>query len=262
MVEETNTGEETQEDVFSSINPEDLPTELKQLYKSMQGDYTRKTQDLAKVREEFTTKEESWQDRLKEFGGMEQRVKQWEDWYEALGEDGKQTTQTAQPGEPESQPQTNGDMNYLEEPGAKDIQKALADMQANHSKELSTLREELSTVQTSIKDTTDQTSRMFSYHAQLNDLGNQYEGLDKQELLDYALKNGQMDLTKAYKDLHQDQLIEAEVAKRVKDEVAKQRTQGIRNTGQNLLVKTRDNTPKSFEEATQQILDQRATEGL
>lgn len=39
-----------EETSFTSINPEDLPDELKHIYKSMQADYTRKTQEIAPYR--------------------------------------------------------------------------------------------------------------------------------------------------------------------------------------------------------------------
>lgn len=58
--EETSTaGEQTgaeEVEAFSKINPDELPDELKGVYKQMQGDYTRKTQELSALKrdaEEF-----------------------------------------------------------------------------------------------------------------------------------------------------------------------------------------------------------------
>jgi hypothetical protein len=94
---------------------------------------------------------------------------------------------------------------------------------------------------------------MFNYQSQLGELEKTYENLDKQEVLDHALKIGQPDLKKAYADLHHDELIQLEVDKRVEEELVKRRTQGIRAGAQQIIVKTRDNAPKSFAEATEQI---------
>jgi hypothetical protein len=43
-------GASSEETSFTQINPEDLPDELKHIYKSMQADYTRKTQEAAPYR--------------------------------------------------------------------------------------------------------------------------------------------------------------------------------------------------------------------
>src|SRR4051812_17293053 len=52
----------TNEDTFSSIDPNSLPPELLPIYKSLQGDYTRKTQGLAEERKAF--------EQLEEYGGV------------------------------------------------------------------------------------------------------------------------------------------------------------------------------------------------
>lgn len=48
---EADAGATSQEDSFTNIDPNTLPPELQALYKNMQGDYTRKTQELAPLRE-------------------------------------------------------------------------------------------------------------------------------------------------------------------------------------------------------------------
>jgi len=248
----------SQDDLFSSIDPETLAPELKQLFKGMQADYTRKTQDLAGKRKEFEEKETGFEDKLKEYGAVEQEVKQWRDWYAGLEENPDPGTPDPK-ADPVIDPKTP---NYLDEPGSEGVKKYLDDWTQSRDKENTELKTLVETLQEQIKDTTNQTSRMFSYHAQLNDLAGQYPELDKQELLDHALKAGQMDLTKAYKDLHQDELIDEEVKKRVEEELKKQRTQGIRGPGQQVIVKPGKDVPKNFDEATQSILDERATAGL
>jgi hypothetical protein len=248
------------DELFSSLDPETLAPELKQIYKGMQADYTRKTQDVAGRRKEFDDRETQFEDKLKEYGAVEQEVKQWRDWYANLEENpdnGTGEPKTTTPAEP-----TGQTPNYLEEPGMENVKKYVTDLTSKHDGELTAVKSEVEKLQTMLKDNTDQTSRMFSYHAQLNDLAGEYKDLNKQELLDYALKAGQMDLTKAYKDLHQDDLIEEQVKVRVEEELKKQRTQGIRGPGQQILVKRGKDTHKTFEEATQSILDDRAAKGL
>ena len=254
---DTPSTDEQAEDMFSSIDPETLAPELKQIYKGMQADYTRKTQDLAQTRKDFGDREDQFEAKLKEFGGLEQEVTQWRDWYKSL-EDNPEEDQ----GQQAQDPTPTTDNTYLDEPGSDDLRKHMDGLAQQQGKDITSLRAEVERLQSTLKDTTDQTSRMFSYHAQLNDLSGQYKDLDKQELLDYALKAGQMDLSKAYKDLHQDDLIEQEVQQRVEDELKKQRTQGIRGPGRQVLVKPGKNTPKNFEEATQQIMNDRAAQGI
>ena len=262
MTESTETQDDktTKDELFSSIDPETLAPELKQIYKGMQGDYTRKTQDLSARRTEFDDKESQFETKLKEYGAVEQEVKQWRDWYASLEEDpDKGTKQTKQTVDPDT---TTTTPNYLDEPGSEGIPKYLGEQLADRDNKIEGLETLVEKLQTTVQDSTDQTSRMFSYHAQLNDLAVQYPDLNKQELLDYALKAGQMDLTKAYKDLHQDDLIEEQVKQRVEEELQKQRTQGIRGPGQQILVKPGKDTPKTFEDATQSIIDERAAQGL
>jgi len=260
---EEQTDEQTinKDELFSSIDPETLAPELKQIYKGMQADYTRKTQDVAGRRKEFDDRETQFEDKLKEYGAVEQEVKQWRDWYANLEENPDNGTGETKTAATEG-PTDTKTPNYLEEPGAENMQKFVSDLTAKQDKELTGLKSEVEKLQTMLKDNTDQTSRMFSYHAQLNDLAGEYKDLNKQELLDYALKAGQMDLTKAYKDLHQDDLIEEQVKVRVEEELKKQRTQGIRGPGQQILVKRGKDTNKTFEEATQSILDERAAKGM
>ena len=53
----------TEQDSFSNIDPNSLPPELQAQYRSMQADYTRKTQSVAERSKQF--------DALEEFGGAE-----------------------------------------------------------------------------------------------------------------------------------------------------------------------------------------------
>ena len=246
------------EDSFTNINPESLPEDMKSLYKSMQADYTRKTQDIASRRKEYDEREAQWKDQLKAYGQAEQELQQWRDWYKSLSEEqGEQSNQEQHLDEAKHE-----DLSYLDEPGSEGMKKYIAQLQDAYTKDLTGMREEIKSLRASWRDATDQTSRMFNYHAQLNELGGRYKDLNKQELLEYAIKTGQPDLEKAYKDLHQDDMIEAEVAKRLAERERELRTRGIRGPGHEILVRSKDSTPKSFAEASEQIMRDRAAQGL
>jgi hypothetical protein len=58
--------EEKSEDNFTTVNPEELPEELKGTYKSLQADYTRKTQEAAKIRKESEQRIADLEKRLEE----------------------------------------------------------------------------------------------------------------------------------------------------------------------------------------------------
>lgn len=258
MAKETDKTEEaTQVEDFTSLNPETLPEDLKKLYKSMQADYTRKTQDLASRRKEYDEREEKWKEQLKTYGSVEQEVNQWRDWWKNLQEDKTNESKT-----PDSPDQSAQELSYLDEPDSENIKKYLSELRENYSTTIKSLQDEIVGIKSALTDTTDRTSRMFNYHAQLNELGTKYKDLNKQELLDYALKTGQPDLERAYKDLHQDDLIEMEVEKRLAEKEKELRTRGIKGPGQQVILRRHDNAPKSFAEATEQILKERAAQGL
>jgi hypothetical protein len=230
------------EDSFTNIDPATLSPELQEIYKSMQAGFTKKTQEFSQRQKEFADKEANWEENLKKYGAVEAENRKWNEWYQGL-----QEAETEEPAQKLELPAENTDTS------SPDIREYLEQFQAAQSSTVNNLTQEVETLKTALKNSTDQTSRMFNYQSQLGELEKTYENLDKQEVLDHALKIGQPDLKKAYADLHHDDLIAHEVEKRLAEELAKQRTQGIRAGAQQIIVKTRDNAPKSFAEATEQI---------
>jgi len=233
---------------FTKLDPETLSDELKAIYKSMQGDYTTKTQALADMRKEFEGKETKFEEQLKSYGAVENEVKQWRDWYKQLEEQ----TKEVKPNE--------GLLSLTSlDPNNDDPDKAsahLSQMVKALDQQIKDLKGELTSVHGGLKDSRDQTNRMFSYQAQLGELASKYPGLNKQEVLDHALNIGQTNLEKAYRDLKQDDLIAAEVERRVKEEMDKERTVGVgvKGPGRQVIVRRNEGTPKSFAEASEQIL--------
>jgi len=232
-------------EAFTNIDPATLAPELQEIYKSMQAGFTKKTQEFADKSKDFTAKEEKWEDELKKFGAVDAENKKWHEWYQGLPEqNSEESTEKLDVQIPE-------DTNE----SSPDLRKYIEDFQTSQSSSVNNLQTEIDNLKAALKTSTDQTSRMFNYQSQLGELEKEYEDLDKQKVLDHALKIGQPDLKKAYSDLYHDDLIEHEVKKRLTEELKKARTQGIRSGAQQVVVKPRTNAPKSFAEATQQIVD-------
>ena len=234
-----------EQDSFTSIDPTTLSPELQEIYKSMQAGFTKKTQEFSEKLKLYQEKERQWEDGLKKYGAIEEENKKWHAWYQGLQEADS---------DPDPEPdQTLHQDPQTQDPENFDVRNYLEKFQQSQSSTVNNLKQELAQLKAALKQSTDQTSRMFNYQSQLSELEKEYEGLDKQKVLDHALKIGQPDLKKAYSDLYHDDLIQREVDKRLQEELAKQRTQGIRAGAQQVIVKTRNNAPKSFAEATQQI---------
>jgi len=240
-------------DPDKGINPENLSDELKEVYKSMQADYTRKTQAIADEQKQFQEERTGFEEKLKEFGAVENEVQQWRQWYANL--------ETTIDDDDTKVDLENLNLNSTDDLNDDPTKHALSEVQKILDEKFSTYDQRFSTLEQSLKDTSDQTGRMFSYNAQLNELSSEFPSLNRKELLDYALENGQTDLRKAYEDLHRDEIINAEVEKRLKLKEAEDRTAGITGTGKQVILKSGDGVPKSFAEASEQVLKQRASEG-
>lgn len=233
---------------FTDLDPEKLPEELKSIYKSMQADYTRKTQAIADLKKDFAEKETEFQDKLKSFGAVEQEVKQWRDWYKQLEE---QAT-----GDDKTGDLKNDDLD-LTKLDDSDTNAGLVKLIKGIEQKIADLEGELASVSGSVTDSRNMTNRMFNYQAQLDELTGKYSSVDKKKVLDHALKTGQTNLEKAYRDLYQDDIIQAEVDRRLEEERKKDRAStGIKTPGQKIVVRSSEGTPKTFAEASEQILKQ------
>uniref|UniRef100_A0A6M3KJD5 Uncharacterized protein n=1 Tax=viral metagenome TaxID=1070528 RepID=A0A6M3KJD5_9ZZZZ len=259
MVDDKKTDDKALEN-FTGIDPNNLPEEMQKIYKSMQADYTRKTQELASKGKEYSEREGKMTEQLKTFGAMEQELKQWRDWYKGL-EDEVDKPDTSKTTKKADTRQADTNHSYLDDVSDDQSRQIVGDLK----KEIDNLKAELSSVHTAFKDTTSQTNRLFNYHAQLNDLAGKHKNIDKKALLQHAIDTGQTDLEKAYKDMYRDELIQDEVERklqeRLDEEKAKMRTSGIHGPGHQVIIKPRSDSPKSFAEASEQILQQRAAEG-
>jgi len=236
-------------DLFTNIDPESLPAELKGSYKNMLADYTRKTQALSERRKEFDQKETGFQDKLKTLGALEQEVGQWRNWWQSV----EQEKELGEGNEILPDP-TNPNI------GLTDDAKITASMIAL-KKEVDGLKDELKSAHTAIRDSHAQVNKMFNYQAQLNELVSKHPKVDKAKLLEFAVGKGLNDLEDAYNRLHHDDIIEEKVQERLREELGKARTDGIHSSGHQMIMRAKEGSPKSFTEATEQIVQQKAREG-
>lgn len=241
-----------QTETFTNTDPESLPEELKTIYKGMQADYTRKTQAIADERKTFSTERSNYETGLQDLGSLRERVTQWESWYEGLqktieqeNNDKKATKSDAATG-----------VDYLQE-NSPETTKIIQGFQSK----ITDLELKLDSAYGAIKDSGEQVNRMFDYHAQLTELSAKHPNLEKSKLLDHALKSGQRNLTKAYEDLYRDDIIKSQVEERLKEELDKRKTDGIKFGGQPMIIRTREAKPKSFADATAAILQQKSAAG-
>lgn len=235
------------ENEFSKIDPSTLPPELQQLYKEMQADYTRKAQEVAEQRKGFDTERQRYEETLQQYGGMKQEIEQWRQWYSALEAEANRDGQ--------SNPDTSTDDFTSDTTDAATMSKI-----AKLEQTIEGLKGQLENVNSTVATTTDRTGRMFAFHAQLADLQREHPDLDRDKLLAHATEKKITDLKQAYEDLYRDDIINVEVEKRLADRLKEERAKIFVGSGRQVVIKPSDGA-KSFDEATQQILDERAADG-
>jgi molecular chaperone GrpE (heat shock protein) len=241
-------------DAFSKIDPNSLPPELQSLYKEMQADYTRKTTELADIRKHSEQERQRFEEQLRTYGGMEQELQHWRSWYEHISAN----PEALKTGQQDSSSLTNqGDGGDELDLGDRTVQQV-----TNLQKTIDELKQQLESVQGTVNATSDRTGRMFAYHTQLSDLMREHPTVDRDKLVQHAVNRGMTDLKAAYEDLYRDDIINAEVEQRLETRLREERAKGITGAGRQVVVRPHTEGPRSFSEATQQILDQRASEGL
>ena len=177
------------DDSFTNLNPDELAPELKAVYKSMQADYTRKTQTLAERRKEIDDSLNTWQKetapKFEKLGALEKEVEQWRAWHAAQQKD----VHAEEPDLPGTQ----------DDPSAKKIQE---------------LEEKLQALTSQTTRTSEEVGRMLRYQDELNELKTTDPELNKDEVIDFMLKEGITDPKRAYKELYQDKIINREAEAR------------------------------------------------
>jgi hypothetical protein len=238
------------QDEFTKIDPSTLPPELQSLYKEMQADYTRKATALADERKTYATERDRYEQQLRQYGAVEQEVNHWRQWYASLeGQDG------ADGGHPNGQPDGQG------QGGEDDMTDPTVAKVIKLEQTIAKLQDQLSNVDSTLRTSTDRTGRILQYHTQLSDLLREHPETDRDKLVKHAVDNGFTDLKKAYDDLYRDDLIDAEVNRRLEEKLKETRAAGISQQGRQVILRPHTDAPKSFDEATQLILDERAKAG-
>jgi len=265
---ETRNDDQTEN--FTKVDPNSLPDELKDIYKSLQADYTKKTQSLAEMRKEWEKEKNQLMDQLKVLGAYENEIQRWRTWYEELEKE-------ANAGEITDPNRSNDLDNLLDDatnsnsdPGStSDATKQIAALK----KEIEALTGQLSSLHEAIKTTDDRTARMFTYQSQLSDLEKEYAELakslgkdnlelDRVKLLQYAKEHGITDLKRAYQEVYADDIIEKRARDRLRELEQERRTRGIHSTGRKVVFKPSSEKPRSFSEATEQVLNELSKDGM
>ena len=241
---------------MEGINPEDLDPELQKIYKSMQGDYTRKTQELAERRKGFDEKQAQWDEMQRKFGADQRELEQWRAWYKQL--------------EDEAGLEGGDDNDLLGDPSASgDDDGRVTDPAAISSKIVQGLQKKIDSLEGEVQSTNQalhqgqqQVKQMFDYQSQLNKLADEHPGLDRSALLNHAVEKKMTDLEAVYNDLYRDDIINQQVEERLKKELEKIRTVGVKGSPVQHVVRTDgEGTPKNWDDATEQILKGLASEG-
>ena len=253
--------DETQTDDLKldiGMNPEELPDELKPMYKSMQADYTRKTQALAEERKGFDStlseRQTEYEEKLKTYGSMEQEVNQWRNWYqnERKEESGTDVTDTS----------TDTGVDYESEPGETRYNALIA-----QNKELEA---KIAGIAETQKRSNAEVGRMFKYQDQLGELKSENPEMDKQKVIDHMLAQGITEPSVAFKEIYQEDIIEARVAKQVEERMAelkeKHNADVLTGAGSKLspfgYTPPKDMKPKNWEDAEQEVLREHMSKEL
>ena len=243
--------QEQEETKFTKIDPSTLAPELQELYKSMQADYTRKTQELAKMRDEFTEKQTSWEqqnaEKFQKLGQLEQEIQQWRAWAASLGSD-----------QGADNPNSATGVDYEAEEGTDAAARKL-------EQEIRALHEKIQALETTTMRSNEEVGRMFKYQDALNELKAEHPDVDKDQIIEYMLKEGVTDPRRAYKELYQDQIIEQEAKKRFEQMKAefeeKQKADVLTGAGtaestiwKPSTVNPQQGKPKSWDEVHDEVL--------
>lgn len=184
--------QEEKDDIFTELNPEDLSDELQATYKSMQGDYTRKTQELADARKQIETDQATWNqqnaEKFETLGSVQKEVEQWRAWSASLQNQKKD----------DDQDDSSSESDDTFE-GSEKMTKRLMELENSIA---------------ALKQTSDKSNvevgRMLRYQDELNDLKATDPGVDKEKMIEFMLKEGISDPRRAYRELYQDEIIERE----------------------------------------------------
>jgi hypothetical protein len=217
--------------------------ELKKVYNAMKAGVTKKFQEWAEKRKELenTAKE------------LENRIYEWEDWYASAFPEGWQSQeQLTQPTQPTQSSQLTQSRN---EPTIAELIDAINKAGAVFERRLNDLASQQQRL-----------SNAFTLSLDLIEQKFQNPQMDIVKVLETARDKGLGDLKTAYDIAYRDELLNKQVEERVKKALEEKEAERRKTleTGSGTVPLTLERpkeAPKSFTEATQQFLKERAVEG-
>lgn len=256
-----------EDDRFTGINPNELPPELLPLYKSMQADYTRKTQEAKAKMEEAERRVQEMEQQLQEItqnitqindyvAALEDANKKWEEWYERHKLEDEQLLKGTQ----QQQQLTKQEVEVLSTDKSKLSEEALKQLDEYFINKYGKTFEQLA-------DGLNKVSKQLGFKLQLDEVVRKYSkdipDIDVQRVLKTAVETGTLDAKEAFERAYSNELLELEVKKRVEQRLKEieeaNRTKVLEgssaNIGQHIYV-PRTEGPRTYEEATQSILQE------
>lgn len=245
------------EEKFTNIDPSTLHDDLQPFYKSMQADYTRKTQDVAELRKQAEGVVDENKKLTEQIGALKEANIRWQQWYDELEEEKRQDAEN-------QKKKADDDFHNLPKNSDVGDDEKIAKIIENYDAKIESLVNEITSLKQSKSDDVQKFERMFSYHAQLNELARKDPDLEREKLLAFAAERGYTNLEDAYKAMYSDKLMEVEVQKRVDQKLKEMRTDGVHSTATRKILetpKTEDGKRPSFSGATENIVKELASEG-
>jgi len=221
--------------------------QLKKVHQAMLSGVNKKFQEWASDRKQLQQAVESLNSKVRELDGG---LSEWEEWFtnnkDSLMNLGKPDDGNQPKNQRGGREREGGDEGVLE-------------------KRFNQLVQTFNQAGSRIEQRIGHMGKMLSLSMQLNDLYRKNPEMDGEKVLDTALKSGITDLSRAYQDTYHDDILNKQVEERLKpridEEMAKRTTQVETGSGAvPLTFETLKQSPKSWNEAGQQFLEERAKE--
>jgi hypothetical protein len=264
MADKTST-----EILFSDIDPKTLPQDLQPFYKMMQGQFTKKMQELSGQTKEYETmkgqiqtvaeERDTLKDQVGKLGDAVTKLKsvneEWDAWYVKNYDPAT--------GKARSAGQDGGQRRGFEfegEDGNADDNSFLADKKRNNGESavVKSLKAELDELKKTMLSETGQLKKSYNFFLQLDQLKKKYgaDNVNEQLVVQTALEKGHENLEDAYTISHLDKIIETKsktlADDLVKQELEKQKAANVL-TGEGksypLIYERKTETPRNYDEA-------------
>lgn len=212
---EGNAATDTGENKFdlSKVNVDELPAEIREQIKGFQADYTRKTQALAEEKKKL-------QDRVK-------HADDWDQWYDRNKNTLEEFNEYARKiSSGENVHKDNRSQEHTNDDGTDD---ELFDDSGNKlKKEMINLESKFETGKRQLEQSIALSNRMLLELMEEIQVGDYPFKVNPKKVIEFANKEGVSDVKKAIHGAYRDELIEAEVKKRVEEKLEAEREKDIK----------------------------------